>query len=255
MKKVIEIEKAIEEFIKYTKNFDLSNNRIKGKQEHSLRVMRISEEIAKRLNWKKEEIEIATLIGLLHDIGRFEQYQEFKTFHDSRSVDHGDLGVKILQKDNTIRKYLKDKKYDEIILTSIEQHNKYKLKDVLPKETEKYCKLIKDADKIDILYESIIMFWQGEEEEIENGIITQRVFEEFMNENLVKHEIKKEKIDEVVGFLSYVFDIFYKESLEILKEKKYFNDLIMKFNWKQEKTKEDMKKIEEKINEKLNNKQ
>ena len=98
MKKVIEIEKAIEEFIKYTKNFDLSNNRIKGKQEHSLRVMRISEEIAKRLNWKKEEIEIATLIGLLHDIGRFEQYQEFKTFHDSRSVDHGDLGVKKMPK-------------------------------------------------------------------------------------------------------------------------------------------------------------
>lgn len=99
------------------------------------------------------------------------------------------------------------------------------------------------------------MFWQGEEEEIENGIITQKVFEEFMNEKLINHEIKREKIDEVVGFLSYIFDISYKESLEILKEKNYFNDLIMKFNWKQEKTKEDMKIIEEKINEKLNYKQ
>lgn len=251
----MEIEKSIEEFIKYTQNFDLSNNRIKRKQEHSLRVMKISEEIAKRLNWKKEEIEIATLIGLLHDIGRFEQYQKFKTFHDSKSIDHGDLGVKILQKDNTIRKYIEDKKYDEIIFTAIEQHNKYKIKEGISKETEKYCKLIKDADKIDILYESVNMFWQGEEEEIENGIITQKVFEEFMNEKLINHEIKREKIDEVVGFLSYIFDISYKESLEILKEKNYFNDLIMKFNWKQEKTKEDMKIIEEKINEKLNYKQ
>ena len=65
----IDIEKAKQEFIVYTEKYDLQNENIKRKQEHSLRVMQISEKLAKMLGLSKEEIQLATLIGLLHDIG------------------------------------------------------------------------------------------------------------------------------------------------------------------------------------------
>lgn len=71
---MIDIKNAKEEFIKYTKRFDLDNENIKGKQGHSIRVMRICNQIAKNLGLSNEQIDIATLIGLLHDIARFEQY-------------------------------------------------------------------------------------------------------------------------------------------------------------------------------------
>ena len=51
------------------------------------------------------------LIGLLHDIARFEQYTKYKTFRDSISIDHGDLGVEILFEEKEIEKYDLDKKY------------------------------------------------------------------------------------------------------------------------------------------------
>ena len=70
----IDLKKAKNEFIKYTSKYDLTNKRQKGKQEHSLRVMEVSKKIAEKLNLSKEEIQLATLIGLLHDIARFEQY-------------------------------------------------------------------------------------------------------------------------------------------------------------------------------------
>ena len=71
---MIDIKKAQEEFIKYTQISDLDNENIKGKQGHSIRVMRICNKIAKSLNLSDEQVDIATLIGLLHDIARFEQY-------------------------------------------------------------------------------------------------------------------------------------------------------------------------------------
>jgi len=73
----MDIEKAKKEFIKYTNNYDLQNDNITRKIGHSIRVMEISESIAKDLDLTKEQIELATLIGLLHDIARFEQMKRY----------------------------------------------------------------------------------------------------------------------------------------------------------------------------------
>ena len=150
----MDLEKAQKEFIKYTENYDLRDSNIIRKQLHSIRVMELSEKIAKRLKLSKEKIEIATLIGLLHDIARFEQYTRYHTFKDAESVDHGDLGVEILNKD--LHKYIDTDKYDELIKIAVKNHNKYKIEDGLTQEQELFAKIIRDADKIDIFYEGFI---------------------------------------------------------------------------------------------------
>ena len=91
------IDKAENEFLKYTETFDNSNARIKRKKFHSLRVKDISRVIAESLNLNKEYVDVATLIGLLHDIGRFEQEKQFHTFNDLNSFDHGNFGADILK--------------------------------------------------------------------------------------------------------------------------------------------------------------
>ena len=93
---IVDLEKAKQEFIKYTENFDLTEKKhIELKQKHSLRVMENSKEIATRMGLDQEKDRIAELIGL-HDIARFEQYKQFKTFSDAESFDHGDYGAKML---------------------------------------------------------------------------------------------------------------------------------------------------------------
>ena len=111
----LEIKKSEEEFLKYVKKFDETESKIDSKKHHSIRVMNISNQIAKTLFKNDEQIELATLIGLLHDIARFEQYTRYRTFNDFESFDHGDYGVEILKRDNYIRKFIQTDKYDNII--------------------------------------------------------------------------------------------------------------------------------------------
>ena len=235
---IIDIMKAKEEFIEYTQNYNLKDLHINGKQTHSIRVMEISKQIAEGLKLKEEEIELAKLIGLLHDIARFEQYTRYGTFKDALSIDHGNLGVEILNKD--IRKYINTNKYDEIIKIAIKNHNKYKIQEGLTKEQESFAKIVRDADKIDIIYESIDIFWKGKEDEIEKSEISKDVFLQFKNKKQIQRENKQTAIDNVVSVIAFIFDINFKTSFEIIKNNDYINKVIDRYNIKNKKSKDEL---------------
>ena len=239
----INIEKAQEEFIKYTENYNLENEHIKRKQDHSIRVMNISKQIAEGLNLSQEEVEVATLIGLLHDIARFEQYTRYATFEDLESIDHGDYGVQILE--NDIRKYIETDKYDKIIKLAVKNHNKYKIEDGLTEKEELFAKIIRDADKIDIFYESVDMFWKGKEEEVNNSKISQSILEQFENNTQIKREKGKiiENLEEIVSVIAFIFDINFKASFDILKKEDYINKILNRYEIKDEHSRNAIEKI------------
>ena len=247
---MIDIEKSKNEFIKYTQKFNLENNNIKRKQLHSLRVMNISNTIAKELNLSKEEIGIATIIGLLHDIGRFEQYTKFNnTFKEI--IDHGDLGEEILRKGKYIGKYINDDQYIDIVCIAIRNHNKYKIEEGLDKRQEMFCKIIRDADKVDILYEATEIFYSEKEiEEINKLLISQEIIEKINEKKQInKNELKqKGKIEKLLVILGFVFDINYRQSFEVIYKENYINKVFKRFNFKDEYTKKEMKKIQQLIN-------
>lgn len=245
----INLNKAKEEFEKYTSNYDLTNFNINKKKYHSFRVMEISKEIATKMKLNNEEIELATLIGLLHDIGRFKQYQIAQTFNDLESFDHGDYGVQILEKD--IRNYIDIDKYDEIIKKAVKNHNKFEIEEGLTNKEELFAKIIRDADKIDILFEAIEMFWKNEEEQINKSVISENVWNQIKQQKLIKREkgTRLENIDGVISVIGFIYDINFKESFEILKEKDYINLIFNRFNLIDEKTKNRIEKIRKNANE------
>ncbi len=251
---MIDIKKSKDEFMKYTNNYDIENENIERKIYHSLRVMEISKKIATNMGLENEKIELATLIGLLHDIGRFEQFKIYQTYSDLESIDHGDLGADILKQNNFIRNFIKEAKYDEIILKSVQNHNKYKIADDLNKEEKLFCKIVRDADKIDILYEAIEIFWKNGREEIQNDLISDKVYNEFLNKKLIKKDknMKKNGIDKLVLMLAFVFDINFHESLEILKKEDYLNKILNNFDFKRQDTKEKIENIRNVLNLYLN---
>ena len=55
---MINIEKCKDEFLKYTERYDVSDEEIKRKQLHSLRVMQRSKIIAQSLKLSEEEIQV-----------------------------------------------------------------------------------------------------------------------------------------------------------------------------------------------------
>ena len=84
------LEKVIESFKNYISKYDKSIMEISLKYNHSYEVMKLMGELAFRLGFDKEKIELARVIGLLHDIGRFEQFMKYHELSDKYS-DHADF--------------------------------------------------------------------------------------------------------------------------------------------------------------------
>ena len=112
---IIDCEQAKNRFLSYVEAYDATNPRIALKIEHSLRVAELCREIAKREHFSKTDCDLAWLIGLLHDIGRFEQYKQYHSYNDSKTFDHADYGVKILFEQKLIQNFEIPKKYYDII--------------------------------------------------------------------------------------------------------------------------------------------
>jgi len=250
----IDLEKAKNEFIKYTNNYDSNDDMIELKISHSIRVMEISKNIATQMDLTAEDIELATLIGLLHDIGRFDQQTKYKTFNDLKSFDHGDYGVEILDKD--IRKYVETDKYDSLIKKAVKNHNKYEIEEGLSDKELLFCKIIRDADKLDILYQATYRFWSGKEELVNNSDIYDDVLDSINNEHLFKFEKGEnyKNINSVLCTLGFVFDINFKESFKILKQENYINKIFDRFNYKDPQLMSNIKnKINNYIDKQINN--
>lgn len=248
---IVNIEEAKKEFIKFTENYDLTIDPIKRKQDHSLRVMELSTKLALEEKFSEKEIELATLIGLLHDIARFKQYSEYQTFSDAKSFDHGDIGVEILENNNCLSEFIKTREFDDIIKIAIKNHNKLAIEEGLNEEKSKFCKLIRDADKIDIIFQATEKFMGTEKEKMENSIVNPQIKERFDNketiDKIMHPEIKY--VDRLFQLLALIFDINYKSSFKILREQQYVEKILDKFEFKDKYTKEAMKDAKNQINE------
>lgn len=259
---MIDIECAKDIMREYIDGYDSNNQRIALKKAHIFRVTDFAEQIAINLKSNPqdagmeltdEDVRLATLIGLLHDIGRFEQLKRFDSFIDSQTVDHAKLGIEVLTDNNNelLRKFCPDEKYHEIILTAIGNHNKFKIDNSITEiRMLTHCKIIRDADKLDILnllrFESFETLFK--KTEIIQEPISKQALKDFLDGKEIIRSIMKTDMDDWVGNIGYAYDIYYPISYKILKEKNYINDIIDRTPT------EDMEKIREKINTYINEK-
>ena len=237
---MIDLEKAKNEFIKYTNNYDLTNSHITRKIYHSLRVMEVSKKIAENLNLNKEQIDLATLIGLLHDIARFEQRRRYGNYYDKKSVDHGDLDVELLVENNFIRNFIETDKYDDIIKVAIKNHNKYEI-EPLEGESLLQAKIIKDADKIDIFYQLAHQFAK-DKNAIENSEISEYYIKQLKQGKCIFRNADESAIDELVLITSFIYDIHFDSSLKLIREENYIGKMFEQFDF-DEKTQKQVDEI------------
>ena len=84
--------------------------------------------------------------------GRFEQWTKYKSFDDLKTIDHGDLGEELLFKKGLIKNFKLDDEFYDIVSKAIKYHNKYELPDDLTVREKMHAKIVRDADKLDIIY-------------------------------------------------------------------------------------------------------
>lgn len=203
------------QFELYASNYDFGINPVRYKYHHSFRVEKIMGILADKLKLSKKEKQIAMLIGLLHDIGRFEQARLYNVCSDKiTKVDHADQSAIYLFDEGHIKDFIRDRKYDSIIKDAIKYHNKLEIDKSVTGNNLFFSKMIRDADKIDIyrvVSEEITYDFNKDE-------VSEKVLTDFRNHKTVKNEDKKTKSDDVISLSAFVYDINFKESFEILKE-------------------------------------
>lgn len=219
------------------------------KRSHTYHVMKMSRFLAEKLNLSDEDIKLAELIGLLHDIGRFEELIMLKSFNNIK-FDHAAHGIKILFQDNLIREFIEDDKYDLIIKKAIYNHNKLKIEDGLDQKALLHSKIIRDSDKLDnfrvkTVYKPDEIFHNdvNSKDEFENSQISENVYDSMCNKNPVKLAYRKLPLDYYVVILGFIYDLYYRESYQIVKQNDYINRLIDKFEYKKVETKARMENI------------
>ena len=308
-KPVINRKNVINAFAEYVRNYDPSDEKIKLKIDHTYRVAGLCQRIAESLGLSEPDVDIAWLLGMLHDIGRFEQIRRFGTFNDVQSVDHAEFGADLLFKEGLIRKFAEgyyeecelassgneeagqaysrqkdcqkgklnsrqgncllaqsdnqsdycqeERKIKEFLVNNdattvddeqiiknnehhnkdtgllemaIRQHNKYRVKEDLTERQRMFCDILRDADKVDIFKVNadipMEIIYDVTTEELKNGVITKEVLESFYKKETVLKSVRRSAVDHIVGHISLLFELVYKESYRQAKEQGYVYKLL-----------------------------
>ncbi len=258
---MIDINRARKAFKLFLDNYKNQNQPgFELKIVHTYHVMDNAKKIATELNLSEEDIFLAEVIGLLHDIGRFEEITFLKQF-DSVKFDHASYGVKMLFDDHLIRNFIEGDSYDEIIKTAISNHSRLSIEEGLDDRTLLHSKIIRDADKLDNYrvkkeeqIKAIFPRRIRDKGDMEISLISDKVYESIKNRKCVDIHDRITVLDYWVCVLAFVFDLNFRESYQIVKDNNYINILIDRFDYKNLKTKKQMENIRNIINDYIDRK-
>ncbi|HOO77505.1 MAG TPA: HD domain-containing protein [bacterium] len=118
------------------------------KRGHTYRVRAEIMALGRNLGLVASAMELAEILALVHDVGRFEQYARFRTFVDRRSLDHAALGADILRSSPALDPL--PPRLRELVLRCVSYHNRAELPAGEGRECLYFTRLLRDADKLDI---------------------------------------------------------------------------------------------------------
>ncbi|MDD7391083.1 MAG: HD domain-containing protein [Lachnospiraceae bacterium] len=246
----IDFVHAKQVFEQYLDHYDREDDKVRLKIVHTYCVVDCSREIAVRMGLSDEDVELAMMIGLLHDIGRFEQLKRYDSFEPT-TMDHAAEGVHILFEEGMIRRFMEDDRYDDLIRTAIARHSDFELKGIEDEHTLLHARLIRDADKLDNcrvkLEDSIEVLLNKTAEEVGRETISDKVFETVCAGRSIYSPDRRTAMDYWVSYIAYIYDINFRETLQIIREQNYIPRIIARIPCTNEDTAEKMKRIESDI--------
>ena len=201
------------------------------KQDHTDRVCDAILDIGRHEGLSGQDLHLAEAAALLHDIGRFEQYQQYKTFSDAQSENHALLGVKVIR-DNGILEDL-DPENKRVIIRAVECHNKA----TLPADEDGrglfFMKLLRDADKVDI-WRVVTDYYRnahkGRNQTIELHLpdtpdVSDAVCRSLMKGNIVKMTDLKTLNDFKLLQIGWIYDVNFRRTFQIMRERGYLEQI------------------------------
>ena len=197
------------------------------KEAHTHEVCKNIVLIATEQRLSKNEIMLAETVALFHDIGRFSQYEKYKTFRDSISVNHGKLGAEILEQEKLLENLSEDEQ--EIVINSVKFHNAFGIPALKNQKTILFLRLIRDADKLDIWRVFFEYYESSGDEKASAAALglpdtpdySKTVLSRIYKKQLISLTSLRTLNDFRLLQLSWIYDLNFKTSFRLLLERDY----------------------------------
>jgi len=223
-------------FEDYTAGYHSSDKEIERnidlKLQHTYRVCENIKQIASTIGIKGEDLALAEVVALFHDVGRFEQLKVYGTFNDRVSADHSKIALQVINRSGVLSCLPINER--NLIRRCIWHHNKYQLPVTSCTDFLLYSRLIRDADKLDIL--SIIIEHLEKRQmhpnhAIDIGMIDEpslsaNVISDLMQGRMVRISEMRTIEDMRLMYLSWIFDISFPFTIASIKESGYLERLM-----------------------------
>jgi hypothetical protein len=186
-------------------------------------------DISNSLNLEADDRCRAEILALLHDIGRFEQYTRYHTYSDLASENHALLGLSIIKKTGVLNRF--EHQDRELIESVVTHHNRA----ILPHSNDEqflfFLKLLRDADKIDILH-VVTDHYSGLDtnDAINIGLpdspgVSGAIIDSIVQGKIAHVEDMRTLNDFKLLQISWVFDLHFPRTFEIVNERGYLAKL------------------------------
>ena len=209
------------------------NANLKLKEDHSRRTCDEMRYLVEELSLSDNQKRIAELIALLHDIGRFRQFVKYRTYNDTRSIDHCLLSLEVLRETKVLDKIEKEEK--QLIEKAIEYHGQRELPGGLDGECLLFSQLIRDADKLDVFYvvvESCKQYRKNPDEfniEVEFADVprySKQILEDILRGRLVDYSRLRTLNDMKLLQLGWVYDVNFTATLKRIRQRRFLEQII-----------------------------
>ena len=246
----IDLMKARKRFAAFLASYgDSEEPGFRLKVVHTYHVTENAGILAENVFDSNEDRELAELIGLLHDIGRFE---ELRVTHELNNLkfDHAAYGVKMLFEDGMIRDFIDDSQYDEIIRKAILYHSLKTLPEGMTERERMHAMLIRDADKLDNfrvkIEEPVENLFPGRvtsAEALEESEISEKILEPLLAMQCADIRDRATPLDYYACIIGFAYDLNFPCSKETVLQERYIERMTDRFQYRR--AAEDMNRIRE----------
>jgi len=221
-----DIDRIRDTFDNYVSEYDQSNHLVEFKYKHIINVANNAQNIARSIGLDEEGRYLAYVIGILHDIGRFEQIKQFNTLDDTDTLDHANHACHLLE-EGLMREFIHENKYDEIIIKAIRNHNKFNIDENFSDDEKLYCSIVRDADKLDILKRLSEGEFEDDKKVTRDMSISSEITREIDNKHSIEFSLVNNNLDLAILRLAMIYDINYEYTLKTIKKNDYLNKYIV----------------------------
>lgn len=214
----------------YTDN-PTDNSTIRLKEKHTERVCENIILLGKSLALSDEERVLTETMALFHDVGRFKQYATYGTFKDVDSENHALLGLREMVAHNVLDICTKDER--KWITKAIANHNAVTIPKKENGKSLFFIRLLRDADKLDI-WRVFIDYYKTRDNQpnpvVEFGLpddpsFSPPVLSALSEERFVRFEDLRTVNDFKLLLLSWVFDLNFTISIQVVKDRGYIEKI------------------------------